>query len=535
MFFKRNYENKIVVEGNYCKCFFNEKTISEDKLTWIIDREGTNELTNNLELLYELKNQKLEPIQNYQIFEWTRVNGSYVREGEPILFIQKGKPELYKYVFKKVWLGEAIKSPADGYLQIEIQSGNEVNDGDLLFQIDTAEMLSDNSNKYEYLYNRFDIPIEVRSGAKDVWNPRDKPTYIAAWLVPNGQYVDANTPVLKIKCGNIVETYFEYTLPAKKSGFISFARFIPSEHPSVYGQIKQKEHLYTIFKSFEDIFYNKFRIERDDFSGDQSLIWEVIGGFERPFNSDNYNPIGGINLKSTYGNDIFIAINNLKGLDYLVIYYFGNELKLQKGDKIFFLFENKEVITFELSSRGTKSNSSWNHLRKVKVPITVKEIKTFAIDKLDKWKIEKSNNGETITGDVGNLWYTKEDTHMIFQNLVTEYFEILNSQFENYKPIFESASNKNSLKSEKCFVYLMIDTTNNFHKIGISNKPYIREKTLQSEKPTIELICSKEFPSRVIAESIEKSLHSAFASKRIRGEWFDLSTQELDDIKKTLS
>ena len=80
----------------------------------------------------------------------------------------------------------------------------------------------------------------------------------------------------------------------------------------------------------------------------------------------------------------------------------------------------------------------------------------------------------------------------------------------------------------------MIDTTNNFYKIGISNEPIYREKTLQSEKPTIELICSKEFPSRTIAESIEKALHEAFATKRIRGEWFNLDIQEVEEIKNTL-
>jgi hypothetical protein len=80
----------------------------------------------------------------------------------------------------------------------------------------------------------------------------------------------------------------------------------------------------------------------------------------------------------------------------------------------------------------------------------------------------------------------------------------------------------------------MIDTTNNFHKIGISNFPEYREKTLQSDKPTIELICSKKFPSRKIAESIEKALHTTFAEKRIRGEWFELNENEIDQIKETL-
>jgi hypothetical protein len=76
----------------------------------------------------------------------------------------------------------------------------------------------------------------------------------------------------------------------------------------------------------------------------------------------------------------------------------------------------------------------------------------------------------------------------------------------------------------------MIDTINNFHKIGISNNPKYREHTLQSDKPTIELLCAKEYPSRDIATAIESSLHKVYAPKRIRGEWFNLNEKDTKDI-----
>ena len=88
--------------------------------------------------------------------------------------------------------------------------------------------------------------------------------------------------------------------------------------------------------------------------------------------------------------------------------------------------------------------------------------------------------------------------------------------------------------SSACYIYLMHDTTNNFYKIGISNNPQYREKTLQSEKPTIELIATKEFPVRKIAESFEKALHQSFSNKRIRGEWFNLDILEVEQMKKSL-
>lgn len=85
-----------------------------------------------------------------------------------------------------------------------------------------------------------------------------------------------------------------------------------------------------------------------------------------------------------------------------------------------------------------------------------------------------------------------------------------------------------------CYVYLMKDYTNGFYKIGISNNPEYREKTLQSEKPSIDLIASKQFPLRLIAESFEKALHKTFENKRLRGEWFNLDEIEVNYLKKSL-
>jgi prophage antirepressor-like protein len=72
--------------------------------------------------------------------------------------------------------------------------------------------------------------------------------------------------------------------------------------------------------------------------------------------------------------------------------------------------------------------------------------------------------------------------------------------------------------------YLMRDTLRGFYKIGKSKDPKIRETTLQAEVPTIELL-------HVIESDIENYLHKKFDSKRLRGEWFDLSKADVDYIK----
>ncbi len=74
-------------------------------------------------------------------------------------------------------------------------------------------------------------------------------------------------------------------------------------------------------------------------------------------------------------------------------------------------------------------------------------------------------------------------------------------------------------------IYVMIDTINLYYKIGRSIKPLDRERTLQSEKPTIELVRTYEGQ---IGDEI--TLHTMFADKRIRGEWFRLTPDDLSNI-----
>lgn len=64
--------------------------------------------------------------------------------------------------------------------------------------------------------------------------------------------------------------------------------------------------------------------------------------------------------------------------------------------------------------------------------------------------------------------------------------------------------------------YLMKDLNTGLYKIGRSKNPAARERTLQSEKPTIKMV-------KVWDQDIEKDLHKQYESQRVRGEWFELS------------
>lgn len=73
--------------------------------------------------------------------------------------------------------------------------------------------------------------------------------------------------------------------------------------------------------------------------------------------------------------------------------------------------------------------------------------------------------------------------------------------------------------------YLMRDDNTGKTKIGKSINPRRREKTLLSDSPVITLFA-------VCERDIEKELHSKYAAKRVRGEWFDLTQSDIEQICK---
>jgi hypothetical protein len=136
-----------------------------------------------------------------------------------------------------------------------------------------------------------------------------------------------------------------------------------------------------------------------------------------------------------------------------------------------------------------------------------------------------------------SIWCPKEYAGDVFRSYSSQFMQLIEELQNEYTISFSSKSNSKPTvaTNETCFVYLMVDTSNGYFKIGTSNDPEYREHTLQSEKPTIEKLCAKEYPNRTIASAIESALHKAYESKRLRGEWFVLDADDVNAIIATLS
>jgi Meiotically up-regulated gene 113 len=98
--------------------------------------------------------------------------------------------------------------------------------------------------------------------------------------------------------------------------------------------------------------------------------------------------------------------------------------------------------------------------------------------------------------------------------------------FINALKELETPTELNKVADGYTSIYIMIDKNTGFYKIGRSKNPLLREKTLQSEKPTIEMLYAFDGKIRY-----EKELHQMFADKRVRGEWFDLNGTDICKIK----
>ena len=150
-----------------------------------------------------------------------------------------------------------------------------------------------------------------------------------------------------------------------------------------------------------------------------------------------------------------------------------------------------------------------------------------AVIKSQKKLTEVLKNLETLKKNVG----TEEEIRELYRLEGNEKRKKLgmNQLDENWEEIGTTKI------KDASYLYLMKDFNTGYYKIGISNSPEYREKTLQSEKPTIEMICNKKYVSRRMAASFEQALHKTFSEKRVRGEWFELNQNDVEEIKSTLN
>ena len=79
------------------------------------------------------------------------------------------------------------------------------------------------------------------------------------------------------------------------------------------------------------------------------------------------------------------------------------------------------------------------------------------------------------------------------------------------------------------YVYLLHCPTNNLYKIGRSKNTPLRHYEIEKQSP-VDIVLLHTFYSKN-SSNAEKILHDKNINKRIKGEWFNLSNEEVEEIK----
>lgn len=327
-------------------------------------------------------------------------------------------------------------------------------------------------------------------------------------------------------------TNFSYVV-APETGF-----FVPCSSESLCLTKKELKNcvLGLLFEDIKDAFSYmigecQVRIEEDLFTKDLDSVWEWTGIVQ----SKGRIQLGVLDhsLFISFGfqkNEGIVSFCNNSSVFYNgeLLYGYASNTSLSQNDTISLLFEDGSVLDFNLLKRADNPDLLF-------CPLYKEDIDAFLQKEIIKYRISfAKQNVRPITEDITNVVFGDFTSHAL-QYYIQKYIE----QIKQIAPTFHFPSRTKAVSKEStdfdwCCVYLMQDVSNGFFKIGISNNPEYRERTLQSEKPTIELLASKKFPTRKIAEAIESALHTTYSKQRIRGEWFKLDDVDVAAIIETL-
>lgn len=308
------------------------------------------------------------------------------------------------------------------------------------------------------------------------------------------------------------------------------------EYP-VSSSVKEGQTLYRLYDSYEELVDhltpNSYEIVEDEFTKDKTIKWKVYSGDRNDMSVFKFGE--GYRLNKFF---FTVNLNILQGRPILRFLFYTDKqggIRIKKGDTVSLLFSDGSIIDYLVTQKPYKCGLG---VPDSAVDVRLEELDIVALREKDLSKIRITfANGDVPATVVNELSGNPQVSYLLLKRYVKEYEMVLENLGYKWAENNQEISSTNTeleQPSDSCYVYLMVDTTNGYHKIGISNNPEYREHTLQSEKPTIELLAAKQFPSRIIASAIESALHSTFIEKRVRGEWFKLNEKDVTDLKLTL-
>lgn len=184
----------------------------------------------------------------------------------------------------------------------------------------------------------------------------------------------------------------------------------------------------------------------------------------------------------------------------------------------------KNKTTKDIKIRILLESYGWRNAIKYEISldtffqIDYKKIKKYAYDYVGFFK--KMNLDLKNTNYSERIWWHERKLQDVKEARIA--VELMKAN----EHLFVEQMDKIEYVKPKSKCYIIKDHNTGLYKIGKSVNPVFREKTLQSEKPTIEAV-------KIFKKDHEDELHKKYSKQRIRGEWFKLNKIQLQYICKT--
>ena len=520
-------------EGDIIKAYFNQRAL--DFCLFQRAKQNSNNFTTKFRWDGNEARKRNVTMTDIAINRHSITNrpfndGEFLSQGDVIIELGLDPTSFSSYCINNnvskvdtlLYVGIRLYSNYSGYLTYCVKDdfigscnlGNTIKDGDLLFTI----RLAGNPQQEQKPINNVIFNFGMLDSAFIDKMDYLKWVIIKQWLVDDYSMVNKGDDILIVKD----DTSYEKNITAKIKAPFSGLLVKKSS-----GALQKGSLICTIYSDYQywvSSYPNEIEITTDNFTKDIVIFGKKCAG----------NTLG-----FKIGDDVKINFENIGSKNYLKLRYERKKINLNKKCSLHLLFDNDSVVTLNAISNPVKVES-WASDSIIKYSLSLDDLKTLEQHRLVQWQIINGDGIKVASGaNICCCEYNEYNpTKMtlsadVLKDFIMKYNKAVEDNITT-QLVQDNDESNHPIKEKTCFVYLMIDTTNNFYKIGISNNPRYREHTLQSDKPTIELISAKEYPTRTIAEAIEAALHKAYGEKRIRGEWFNLNEEDVENIKETL-
>ena len=222
---------------------------------------------------------------------------------------------------------------------------------------------------------------------------------------------------------------------------------------------------------------------------------------------------------------------------------------LEDGELCFTIDTNIVSAKFYDFASCVIENNDENNTFKITIPVNIGYAITQNTFKIKAVTLEEGN--EHIIGvyknyerhDIYHTFRLKKPNSIGLDNIAL--YSVKDDETNEIKEyyiegeyVLRKENNTATYTNKRQLLYIMHDISNNAYKIGISNNPKNRERTLQSDKPSIGLFKIYVPKGNETAYGIEQYLHRKYAHKQWKradkkiSEWFSFTDE---DIKELLS